>query len=313
MGKTVTLASGVSVTFDGYTQWAGLQVSHDPSQYYLLVAAASMVIGLIGSLSVRRRRLWIKIAPASFTDNSSPTVVTVGGLARSDSGNFSEEFAGWFERLRNRADRRPNRLENAVLGREGVSMAINDGMAHLSDGLFTTAIATYTLAMIGYAGEYAFGRRGRVATSTPARQLVGAGAPVALPPEDQAPSNVVSRGTAGDRFGRFGRRRSRSSACCCTSPRSPSAASQSMRCRGATCTSSRPWWASSRSLAFLDRHGPHAVDPLPRPVRDVPRRAGDVPGRDGPVLAGVSTLVPALQSYWLAIHVTAAASRPRAS
>ena len=100
VGKTVTLASGVSVTFDGYTQWAGLQVSHDPSQYYLLVAAASMVIGLIGSLSVRRRRLWIKIAPASFTDNSSPTVVTVGGLARSDSGNFSEEFAGWFERLR---------------------------------------------------------------------------------------------------------------------------------------------------------------------------------------------------------------------
>jgi cytochrome c biogenesis protein len=100
VGQTVTLASGVSVTFDGYSQWAGLQVSHDPTQYYLLAAAACMVIGLIGSLSVRRRRLWIKIAPASFTDNSSPTVVTIGGLARSDSGNFSEEFAGWLERLR---------------------------------------------------------------------------------------------------------------------------------------------------------------------------------------------------------------------
>jgi hypothetical protein len=112
-------------------------------------------------------------------------------------------------------------------------MAINDGMAHLSDGLFTTAIATYTLAMIGYAGEYAFGRRGRVATSAPQRQLVGAGAPVTLPPEDQPPT-TSARGTGGDRFGR------------CTSPRSASAASRWTRCRGATCTSSRPWWALSR-------------------------------------------------------------------
>ncbi len=100
IGQTVTLPSGVSVTFDGYTQWAGLQVSHDPSQAYLLAAAAAMVVGLIGSLSIRRRRMWIKVGPASFTDSSSPTVVTVGGLARSDSGNFTEEFAGWLERLR---------------------------------------------------------------------------------------------------------------------------------------------------------------------------------------------------------------------
>jgi cytochrome c biogenesis protein len=100
IGQTVNLPNGVSVTFDGYSQWAGLQISHDPSQYYLLVAAAAMVIGLIGSLSIRRRRLWIKIAPASLTDSSSPTVVTVGGLARSDSGNFSDEFAGWLQRLK---------------------------------------------------------------------------------------------------------------------------------------------------------------------------------------------------------------------
>ena len=33
-------------------------------------------------------------------------------------------------------------------------------MAHLSDTLFTTAIAIYALAMVGYTAEYAFGRRG---------------------------------------------------------------------------------------------------------------------------------------------------------
>ena len=99
-GETKSLPGGVTVTFDGYEQWAGLQVSHDPSQYYLLVAAASMVVGLIGSLFIRRRRLWLRAAPSVAGDSASPTVVTVGGLARSDSGNFTEEFNGLFERMR---------------------------------------------------------------------------------------------------------------------------------------------------------------------------------------------------------------------
>jgi cytochrome c biogenesis protein len=74
-------------------------VSHDPSQEYLLVAGVAMVLGLIGSLSIRRRRLWLRITPATPGDETSPTVVSVGGLARSDSGNFSGEFAALIERL----------------------------------------------------------------------------------------------------------------------------------------------------------------------------------------------------------------------
>ena len=57
-------------------------------------------IASCGGSSIRRRRLWIKVAPASLTDNSSPTVVTVGGLARSDSGNFTDEFATLLKRLK---------------------------------------------------------------------------------------------------------------------------------------------------------------------------------------------------------------------
>ena len=53
-------------------------------------------------------------------------------------------------------------------------MAVNSGLAHLSDGLFTTAIATYSLAMASYTAEYAFGRRGRVAETSRA-QASGAG------------------------------------------------------------------------------------------------------------------------------------------
>jgi cytochrome c biogenesis protein len=99
IGQTVRAANGVTVTFDGWVPWASMQVSHDPSQDYLLVAGVAMVAGLIGSLSIRRRRLWLRITPGASGDPSSLTVVSVGGLARSDSGNFSSEFASLVERL----------------------------------------------------------------------------------------------------------------------------------------------------------------------------------------------------------------------
>ncbi|SHH19332.1 cytochrome c biogenesis protein [Jatrophihabitans endophyticus] len=99
VGQTKTFANGVSVTFDGWRPWASLQVSHDPAQGWLLGAAVAMVLGLGFSLGVRRRRLWIRVTPGSPQRPGSPTVVTVGGLARSDSGNFTHEFAAVVERL----------------------------------------------------------------------------------------------------------------------------------------------------------------------------------------------------------------------
>ena len=99
IGQTVRATNGVTVTFDGWVPWASMQVSHDPSQDYLLVAGVAMVLGLIGSLGIRRRRLWLRITPGASGDPSSLTVVSVGGLARSDSGNFSSEFASLVQRL----------------------------------------------------------------------------------------------------------------------------------------------------------------------------------------------------------------------
>jgi cytochrome c biogenesis protein len=100
VGQSVKLPGGVSVSFDGWVNWASIQVSHDPTQGYLLLAAIAMVLGLLGSLTIRRRRIWLRLTPGSADTDGSPTVVTMGGLARSDTGNFTTEFAQLFGRLR---------------------------------------------------------------------------------------------------------------------------------------------------------------------------------------------------------------------
>jgi len=118
VGQSHTFGNGVSVSFDGWVPWASMQVSHDPSQGYLLVAAAAMVLGLLGSLGVRRRRLWLRITPSAGAASGSPTVVAVGGLARSDSGNFATEFTTLMHRLRDAAteahDERSQRADQPV-------------------------------------------------------------------------------------------------------------------------------------------------------------------------------------------------------
>jgi cytochrome c-type biogenesis protein CcsB len=60
-------------------------------------------------------------------------------------------------------------------------------MAELSNQLMAITVLAYLAAMVGYAAEYAFGNRSHVgrAAARPAKQLVGAGAPV--PPAAEAP------------------------------------------------------------------------------------------------------------------------------
>jgi cytochrome c biogenesis protein len=99
VGQAKSFKGGVSVRFDGWVPWASLQVSHDPTEGYLLWSALAMVVGLAGSLGIRRRRAWLRITPSADATGQSPTVVSVGGLARSDSGNFTTEFAGLVRRL----------------------------------------------------------------------------------------------------------------------------------------------------------------------------------------------------------------------
>ncbi|WP_236789768.1 cytochrome c biogenesis protein ResB [Amycolatopsis sp. GM8] len=90
VGQSLTLDDGTKVSFDGVQQWVSLQVSHDPTQDYVLVFAVAMLLGLGASLLVKRRRVWLRVRPADGAGNG--TVVQVGGLARTDQAGYGEEF-----------------------------------------------------------------------------------------------------------------------------------------------------------------------------------------------------------------------------
>ena len=215
-------------------------------------------------------------------------------------------------------------------------MAANESLARLSDVLFTTSIATYAVAMCFYTAEYAFGRKGLVASTAaavaPSRELAsvgasgagGAASSSAAGPTGEAAGGVASPGTAGGpAFGRID-----------TPARKRRASGDrlgviavaitiigvilhgiSVTLRGVA-VDRVPWgnmyeFAAVTGLvavlAFLA-----ILIKMPKlrylggfalfPVIIVMFLAGTV------WYVQASPLVPALQSYWLAIHVAAAAS-----
>ena len=90
-------AAGTVIRFDGAVPFVNLQVSHDPGQTWVLVFAITMMAGLLVSLVVRRRRVWVRLTPAS--DPTGTVNVELGGLARTDNSGWGEEFERLTERL----------------------------------------------------------------------------------------------------------------------------------------------------------------------------------------------------------------------
>jgi len=90
-GQTWKLPGGRTITFTGVRQWVSLAVTYDPGQVPALVCGILALAGLLLSFLVRRRRVFVRAVPSPAGTGS---VVTVGGLARTDaSGGFEDEFA----------------------------------------------------------------------------------------------------------------------------------------------------------------------------------------------------------------------------
>ena len=109
-GEQVRLKDGTQVRFDGAVPFVNLQVSHDPGQLWVLVFALTMMAGLLVSLVIRRRRLWVRVSAHDGTVN-----VEMGGLARTDNSGWGDEFERLSERLLTGFDATP---EPALAGKE---------------------------------------------------------------------------------------------------------------------------------------------------------------------------------------------------
>ena len=196
-------------------------------------------------------------------------------------------------------------------------MAVNEALASFSDDLFKATVGTYAVTMVAFTAEYAFGRRGRVArtaVTAPAKQLATVGASSSSsvssagstpPPAARLVDTSSERSRSGDRIGK---------------------AAVVLLAVGAVLhlgsVVARGWavdrvpWGNMYEfssvvglLAVLAFLGALVKAPQIRylggfvmfPVLVVMFLAGTV------LYARAQTLVPALQSYWLAIHVSAVA------
>jgi len=80
-GQTVTLPDGRgTITFDSVGRFAGLSVRSDPGKGLTLAAALLTIAGLVASLLVRRRRVFVRAS--ADPDDPSTTLVTIGALSK---------------------------------------------------------------------------------------------------------------------------------------------------------------------------------------------------------------------------------------
>ncbi|MBF0581521.1 MULTISPECIES: cytochrome c biogenesis protein ResB [Corynebacterium] len=87
-GEDVELDDGTKIRFDGAQEFVNLQVSRDPTVLWVLGFALLMLVSLVGSLRIKRRRFWVRLTPTE----EGNTRVEIAGLSRTDSAGWGTEF-----------------------------------------------------------------------------------------------------------------------------------------------------------------------------------------------------------------------------
>ncbi|MFL5881220.1 MAG: cytochrome c biogenesis protein ResB [Actinomycetota bacterium] len=88
-GRSGRLANGMVVSFTGLKQYSVLTLARDPGVPVVAVGAALLLCGLIPSLYVSRRRVWVRAVPAG----PGTTRVELAGLALQGKPAFEGELA----------------------------------------------------------------------------------------------------------------------------------------------------------------------------------------------------------------------------
>ncbi|MEU9741138.1 cytochrome c biogenesis protein ResB [Micromonospora chersina] len=93
-GETWKLDDGSTLEFVGTQPYITIAVRHAPGQAMMLVACVTLLLGLMGSLFGRRRRVWFRVTPPEGgSPTSGSSLVEAGGLPRTEHPGFAPEFA----------------------------------------------------------------------------------------------------------------------------------------------------------------------------------------------------------------------------
>jgi cytochrome c biogenesis protein len=85
-GQVFELPDGTSVSFDALRRYAAFDIAHNPFEPWILLSALTAVGGLILSLFVPRRRMWVRVR-----GTGSGAMLEVAGLARSDDPALEDD------------------------------------------------------------------------------------------------------------------------------------------------------------------------------------------------------------------------------
>ncbi len=110
-GQTVELPEGAgTVTFDGVKHWTRLQISRTPDVWLTLLGVVLALVGLLGSLFIRPRRVWVRARRDGGT-----TLVEVAALDRSGGGDLTAVLSSVVDSLQapREADRRTTKEGSA--------------------------------------------------------------------------------------------------------------------------------------------------------------------------------------------------------
>ncbi len=87
-GGSYTLPQGKgSISFDGIKRYVALDIHHNPGQVSALIFGVSALLGLVGSLFLTRRRVWVRTG----THPDGRTMVEYGLLARGEDHRLASE------------------------------------------------------------------------------------------------------------------------------------------------------------------------------------------------------------------------------
>ncbi|MCS4489708.1 cytochrome c biogenesis protein ResB [Corynebacterium sp. ES2794-CONJ1] len=87
-GEDITLDDGTIIRFEGAEEFANYQIAYDPTQIWVLLFTLIFLSALVGSVTIKRRRIWVRVHPQ---DNGTVLIETAG-LARTDRAGWGEEY-----------------------------------------------------------------------------------------------------------------------------------------------------------------------------------------------------------------------------